>query len=59
MECSHVKTESKGNDSSLDNLHSICTSCNKNISTTNMEDFITIITIHKLPRLKNLDKSHK
>lgn len=40
FQCGHIIAESKGGDSSVNNLRPICGSCNTSMGTTHMNDFI-------------------
>jgi len=39
-ECGHIIANSKGGETTIENLRTICSSCNKSMGTTNMEVFI-------------------
>jgi len=39
FECGHIIAHSKGGPTTLDNLRAICGSCNRNMSSENMDNF--------------------
>ncbi len=40
FECGHIQAESKGGETTLQNLRPICSSCNKSVGTQNMETYM-------------------
>ena len=57
FECGHIKAESKGGATVLENLRAICGPCNKSMGTTNMKEYMKVIW--KGRRRPNRSKSRK
>ena len=52
FECGHVKSEKNGGEVTIDNLRPICSSCNKSMSSNDMDEFMSRYKINK-PKIWN------
>ena len=55
--CGHIKAESNGGETCIDNLLPICESCNKSMRTKNLNEFKkTLISVKEIPIINNKEK---
>lgn len=55
FEADHIIPESKGGQTNVENLRPICSTCNRSLNNTDMEEFLTKI----LPELTSTHKKIK